>query len=590
MNARTLPSAALACIGSSAQLRDYLEHRQLLPHPHLGEVLAQQGMVSSQHLAEALAQQRAEGADHRRLGRILVERGALREADLDVALVDLLGIPRVQLKGFDFDLAALFALPADVVRANNVLPIALAGEELVVATATPLDAAATERLRFAAQRPILPAFAPAEEIAAAIEVAYAAQIADEDIRRIASAVREHENIDDEHAVWQEAERLAQERPVVRVVNALISEAVQMRASDIHVLPKPHSVEIFFRVDGSLVRIREVQRSMLPTLVSRIKIIARLNIAERRLPQDGHATAEIGHARIDLRVSTIPTRFGESVVIRILDKHNVVRAIDELGMSPRDERALRDLVARSHGMLLVTGPTGSGKTTTLYAALRELMRSNLCIVSCEDPVEYELPGVRQIQLLPQHGFGFPQALRHILRHDPDVIMIGEIRDAETCRLAVESALTGHLVLSTLHTNDAPATLVRLAEMGLEPYLVKSAVSGVLAQRLVRRNCPHCLEPEPVDELLRRRFGAHDAESFYRGRGCRACHDTGFAGRVALYELMPLDEPLRELAGRAAAAEELRRAAIASGMVPLLASGLELARSRAMSLAEVYRACA
>ncbi|MCX7893542.1 MAG: GspE/PulE family protein [Burkholderiales bacterium] len=588
MIARTIPDPE-ALAASSAELRELLARHGAGGQPHLGSMLVERGLITPADLRACLEAQRAE-PEHRRLGEMLVERGLIRAAERDEALVDLVGIPRVDLARFDYDAAALYALPPEFVRSHNVLPLARRGDELVVATSEPLDAAHVERLRFAAQRPVVPVYAPAEAISAAIEVAYAAQIEDEDLRKIAHALGEREGGEDEHGLWQEAERLASREPVVRLVNGLVSEAVLLRASDIHVRPRAHSVEVLFRIDGSLVHMRELARTLLPALVSRIKIMSRLNIAERRIPQDGHASAIVGGARVDLRVSTLPTRFGESVVIRVLNRQNVVRSLDEIGLKPADERLLRDLLDRSHGLVLVTGPTGSGKTTTLYAALRELARANLNIVTVEDPVEYELSGVRQIQVQPQIEFGFARALRHILRHDPDVIMVGEMRDAETCRIAVESALTGHLVLATLHTNDAPSTVVRLVEIGVEPYLIESAVTGVLAQRLVRRNCPHCLVEETPDPFLRQRLGVAAEEKFWRGRGCAHCHDTGFAGRTAIYELMAVGPEIRAAVRAGASAEALRAAALRAGMVPLLANGLELARAKAASLAEVYRACA
>jgi type IV pilus assembly protein PilB len=593
MNARTPPEAlaSVASVTSAASLREALATNAHPQHSqHLGSLLVERGLITPGQLRECLHSQDDDGDAHRRLGTLLVERGLLRQADLDAALVELLGIPTVDLAKFDFDFAVLHSLPKELVRELNVLPLARVGEDLVFATAAPLDTALVDKVRFAAQRNVRPVYAPAEAVAAAIEVAHAAGAEDDEILKITHQLGSRGEGDDEHAVWQEAERLAQQRPVVRLVNGILSEAVLLRASDVHVRPRAHSVEVLLRVDGSLVHMRDLHMALLPALVSRVKIMSRLDIAERRLPQDGHTVIAIGAARVDLRVSTIPTRFGESVVIRILNKQNVVRSLDELGLKARDTARLRDLLRRSYGMLLVTGPTGSGKTTTLYAALRELMKSDANIVTVEDPVEYEVSGIRQIQVAPQIGFGFAQALRHILRHDPDAIMIGEIRDAETCRMAVESALTGHLVLSTLHTNDAPSTIVRLLEMGVEPYLIKSAVIGVLAQRLVRCNCPGCSVVEEPDALLRAAFDAGPRESFYRGRGCGRCHDAGFAGRAAVYELMSATDAVQSLIRPGASADELRAAAVAGGMTPLMANGLELARTGAVSLSEVYRACA
>jgi type IV pilus assembly protein PilB len=291
----------------------------------------------------------------------------------------------------------------------------------------------------------------------------------------------------------------------------------------------------------------------------------------------------------MRISTIPCQFGESIVIRLLNKGEGLRSVKDIGFSPRDEQLFTHLINKSYGILLVTGPTGSGKTTTLYAAMREVARHNLNIVTVEDPVEYEFEGMRQIHILPQINFGFPQALRHILRHDPDVIMIGEIRDEETARIAVESALTGHLVLSTLHTNDAPGAITRLVEMGVEPYLLKSAVIGVIAQRLVRRNCAYCMAEEEIDPFIRTSLNVPKDEVFYKGRGCERCNNTGFFGRLAAYELLVVNENIRSHIMPGFAGSELRRLAVAEGMATLTDNAIQLARQRDTSLSEVYRVC-
>jgi type IV pilus assembly protein PilB len=335
--------------------------------------------------------------------------------------------------------------------------------------------------------------------------------------------------------------------------------------------------------------RSLRAALLPAVVSRIKILASLDITERRLPQDGRIRLEIAEKVVDLRVSIIPVQHGESVVIRVLDKGAGLRSIEDIGFKASDKARFLDLIRRSYGIILVTGPTGSGKTTTLYAALQAVKKENVNIVTVEDPIEYELANTRQIQLLPQVDFGFPQALRHILRHDPDVIMIGEMRDLETCRIAVESALTGHLVFSTLHTNDAASTLVRLLEIGIAPYMIRSAVIGVLAQRLVRKNCPHCRVPETIDALLAENLGLRAGEKFFRGAGCEQCHFTGFAGRMAIYELMVMTDAIRSRVAEGVASDEFRKLAIDSGMITLPVNGVEQARTGHVSIAEVYRAC-
>jgi type IV pilus assembly protein PilB len=325
------------------------------------------------------------------------------------------------------------------------------------------------------------------------------------------------------------------------------------------------------------------------VVGRIKILASMNSAEHRLPQDGRIRITENGAGVDLRISIIPSQFGESVVIRVLARTADTRSLDAIGFDPSDLARLRDLLRRSMGIVLVTGPTGSGKTTTLYAALQEVVQQNVNVVTVEDPIEYELQNVVQIQVNPLIHFDFAQALRHILRHDPDVILIGEMRDYETAKIAVESALTGHLVFSTLHTNDAASALVRLIEMGVEPYLIRSAVIGVLAQRLVRTNCPHCKAVEPVDELMRTNLGLSTQEVFWHSTGCEHCHHTGFAARRAIYELLVMDQTLAQQIDKGVSADVYRACALASHMRSLPTNGIELARTGLVSLTEVYRAC-
>jgi type IV pilus assembly protein PilB len=413
----------------------------------------------------------------------------------------------------------------------------------------------------------------------------------EELRTLAELAQEQElhAEQDETRIWRDAEHVSKRAPIVNLVDSLLNDGVRMHASDVHIRPGKYEFEVLFRIDGTLVPMRSVRAALLPAVVSRIKILASLDITERRLPQDGRIRLVISEQPIDLRISIIPVQYGESVVIRILDKSAGLRSIDEIGFKPSDKARFLDLIRRSYGIILVTGPTGSGKTTTLYAALQAVKKDNVNIVTVEDPIEYELEKTRQIQLLPQINFGFPQALRHILRHDPDVIMIGEMRDLETCKIAVESALTGHLVFSTLHTNDAASTLVRLIEIGIAPYMIRSAVIGVLAQRLVRKNCPHCRIPELIDPLLRENLGLNATEKFMKGAGCESCRFTGFAGRMAIYELMVMTDLIRSRVDAGVASDEFRKLAIESGMIALPVNGVEQARTGHVSIAEIYRAC-
>jgi type IV pilus assembly protein PilB len=369
-----------------------------------------------------------------------------------------------------------------------------------------------------------------------------------------------------------------------LVNSLLLNAVQRRASDIHLHPRERCAEVRYRIDGSLVAVGEFNRALLPSIVARIKVLATMDLAEHRLPQDGAIHLSTPQGPVDMRVSMMPAVHGENVVIRILDPKIGLRRLVDVGFSVADERRFRALIDRNQGLVLVTGPTGSGKTTTLYAALQEMNTGEYNIVTVEDPVEYRLDGIVQVQVRPAIDFGFARALRHILRHDPDVILIGEIRDADTAKIAVESALTGHLVLSTLHTNSAAQTVTRLVEIGIPPYLVVATLAGVLAQRLVRRSCEHCKVAEQLSAEVRNTFGVGEAEAFWCGKGCQECFRTGFRGRVAVYELLEMSPEIRKLVGAGAIHDQIEARAVEEGMVRLGFQALALARS----LSEAYRA--
>jgi len=500
-------------------------------------------------------------------------------------------IPKVDLTHFESTPAIANLLASAVVERYRVVPIMMWRDAVVLAVADLLEEDAFGVLRFALQRHFVLVRASGVQIDETINRLYrSAQEAEElrSLNELAVEQERHAESDDQR-IWRDAEHVAKRAPIVNLVDSLLDDAVRMRASDLHLRPGKDEFEVLFRIDGTLVPMRSLRAALLPAVVSRIKILSSLDITERRLPQDGRIRLEIAEKVVDLRVSIIPVQHGESVVIRVLDKGAGLRSIEDIGFKASDKARFLDLIRRSYGIILVTGPTGSGKTTTLYAALQAVKKENVNIVTVEDPIEYELANTRQIQLLPQVDFGFPQALRHILRHDPDVIMIGEMRDLETCRIAVESALTGHLVFSTLHTNDAASTLVRLLEIGIAPYMIRSAVIGVLAQRLVRKNCPHCRVPETIDALLAENLGLRAGEKFFRGAGCEQCHFTGFAGRMAIYELMVMTDTIRSRVAEGVASDEFRKLAIESGMIALPVNGVEQARTGHVSIAEVYRAC-
>ncbi len=572
----------IALIDTNAGLHHALDEHTL-PAVDLGRYLLQQELISPAQLDAALALQSA--SPSRRLGEILLDAKSLRPEALTMALSHLLGIPSVHLARLEIERPALQCVSSELVHRHHVMPVMLHHEGLVLACSSLPDPAALQEISFQAGTFIFPVLASPDDIQAAIFQHY--DTFAEDLAAASTMLRQSA-ADDSPQRWRDMEYLAKQAPIVRMVNSFLSEAIRRHASDVHLRPSATHFDLLYRIDGTLVRMKHLPHTLLPPVVSRLKILSNLNITERRLPQDGHMKATFLQQEVDIRVSIIPTSHGESVVLRILNKQVGLRDVHSIGFSADDEQRFLDLIHRSNGMLLVTGPTGSGKTTTLYAALQEIFNDSINVVTVEDPVEYELPGMTQIQLLEQVGFGFPQTLRHILRHDPDVIMVGEIRDAETCKIALEAALTGHLVLSTLHTIDAPSALIRLQEMGMSPYLIKSAVIGILGQRLIRLNCPHCLETEEVPALVRHTLQLADDEVFQHGKGCDRCDHTGCHGRAAIYELFMIDEATRNAIHDNMTGSELRELAMRNHMRPLIAHGLEYARAGKASLLEVYRA--
>lgn len=574
-------SQPIPIIQSLDALREYLQLYRGRHHWRLGEYLVSTGQTRHEHIELALTEQRQRPSE--KLGEILVRHNQLSAESLKHALYTLMGVPTIELDNLPLQSDALQRLPATVTRRLELLPVLLDGDELVVACHRLPSPEEIAEVEFAARMPVHFVLAAAGPLRDALFRHY-------------EAVLEHDSngaFSTENGgpvtLSLEEERQANRPPIIRLVNSILQDAIDQRASDIHLRPERDGVELIYRVDGSMVPVQQLKRALLSAVVSRLKILAKLNIAEHRVPQDGHIQVMYQKQSIDFRLSIIPTVWGESVVLRILNKQQGLRSLGQIGLDPSDQEKLQNLLMRGSGILLVTGPTGSGKTTTLYAALQEIAKRSLNIITVEDPVEYELPGMRQIQLLDAIGFGFSRTLRHILRHDPDVIMIGEMRDEETCRIALESALTGHLVLSTLHTNDAPGAIIRLKEMGMSPYLIRSSVVGVLAQRLVRINCPHCRQPEKISASLRELFGFTDSDVFYAGTGCRHCHHTGFAGRKAIYELFELTETVQTKLNKILSATELRALALEGGMRPMFQHGLNFARTGELSLLELYGAC-
>jgi type IV pilus assembly protein PilB len=494
-----------------------------------------------------------------------------------------IGIPLVALDGVPARPDAVALLPAATARRLRAVPLLRARGLVAVAVDAGTDADALAALDFVSRERVVPVVATERAIREAIGRHYD-HIEDSEIARTLGL---DPSASGEGSV-AEFERLAREKPVVGIIQAMIAEAVARRASDIHLRPGEHALELLYRIDDDMVPVRRFMRVLAPALVSRIKVLGGMNIAEHRLPQDGRTTFTLDSGRqVDLRVSVLPTVFGESVVVRLLDTDESLKTLDQIGLTPEDRQRLDDLMNRSHGMFLTTGPTGCGKSTTLYAMLLEMRRQRINILTVEDPVEFHIEDLQQMQVNRAAGFTFANALRNFLRHDPDVIMVGEIRDHETADIAIESALTGHLVLSTLHTNTAATTITRLLDLGVEAFLLRSSLLAVMAQRLVRQTCANCAMPEEPSEHLRSVMDVGPDEAFTIGRGCHACNGLGVFRRSAVYELMEITPALRRLIVPGAEADRIHEAALAEGMVPITRHALQMARAGRISLAEAYR---
>ena len=542
-------------------------------------------IIAPETLADALVRA---GQERRRLGEVLTGEGAVSTTDLLRAVATQQGLPFLAAEELPSTPLALKELSPKYLRQYLACPIAMEGSVLAVATAEPTNPLLVDDLQQSLGVTVKLYVAPAEAILEAIERAYGANTALQKIVEgmgSAAADRDGEFEEDVNHLRD----MAFEPPVVRLVNILIDGALAADASDIHIEPFEDSLHVRYRIDGLLYEQEAPPRRLRAALTSRIKIMAEMNIAERRLPQDGRIRVTAHGRRVDIRVSTVPTIHGESIVMRLLDRSSVFLPFDRLGFAPRAAETFEALIRRPHGILLVTGPTGSGKTTTLYAALDKINRPDLKIITVEDPVEYQLKGVNQIPVKPKIGLSFAAGLRHIVRQDPDVIMVGEIRDLETAEIAIQAALTGHLVFSTLHTNDAPGAITRLQDMGCEPYLFSSVLNGVLAQRLVRRICEVCRVPKTPERSELAALGIADAgdEELFYGKGCDKCRGTGYRGRTGIYELLSITEDVRSLIVRKAPAGEIRRHAVAHGMLTLRDDGWAKACAGVTTVAEILR---
>ncbi|MEP6997216.1 MAG: type II secretion system ATPase GspE [Betaproteobacteria bacterium] len=552
----------------------------------LGEILIERGKLDAAGLDRALRLQQDSGE---KLGVLLVTLGVVAQRDVSEALADQLGLPLVEAASYPELPILEERVSPRFLRESRALPLAEDESELALAMADPTDEYTVNAFEMVTGRKVRPQVAIPTELEAALERLYGA--GKSALGQILGDVEQRDDLAFDADI-QHLKDLASEAPVIRMVSLIITNALDTRASDIHIEPFENRLIVRYRIDGVLHEVESPPRRLSAAVISRIKIMANLDIAERRLPQDGRIRLRVQGKEIDLRVSTVPTMHGESVVMRILDKGGVALDFKRLGFEEHTLKKFLNVLLEPHGILLVTGPTGSGKTTTLYTALDRLNQPDVKILTVEDPVEYQMAGINQIQVKPQIDLTFANALRSIVRQDPDVIMIGEIRDLETAQIAVQSALTGHLVLSTVHTNDAASTVNRLLDMGVEDYLLTSTVIGILAQRLVRTLCPACKTsytalPEVVAELGLHKFAPPGDITLYHAKGCKECAQTGFIGRISIMEMLPMSDPLRTHIMRHANSAELRGEAIKEGMVTMYEDGMHKALNGVTTFEEVLR---
>jgi len=527
----------------------------------LGELLCERSYLDESGLRYALAEQKIE---HRRLGQILLDLGYVTQAQLNEALAHQAGIDKVDLTNISISGDIIGLVPAELVSKYNIMPLSQENGRLKVAMTDPFQPQVIEDLRLVTGCSVLRYYAEPKEMENAILKFYGSNVARMmDDLVPAEQRKETEELDNGDYSPAKLNEIAREPSLVNLVNLVILEAIEARASDIHIEPFEHQVKIKYRVDGMLVERTPSSKRLQAAIISRIKIMAGMNIAERFVPQDGHIEFSGKKGRVDMRVSTVPTVFGESIELRILDRSVSMMKLHDLGMNDQCLEGFNQCLHRTHGIVLVTGPTGCGKTTTLYASLNKIYSPAVKMITIEDPVEYQLEGINQMPVNPKRGLTFATGLRHILRHDPDIVMVGEIRDRETANIAIRAALTGHLVFSTLHTNDAPGAVTRLIDMGVEPFLLASSLEAVMAQRLIRTICPKCKESyKPDERLIKSLNGSMKIQpdtKFYHGVGCNECGQTGMSGRIGIYELLRITGTLRELIATKPSTEQIIKAA-------------------------------
>jgi len=564
----------------------------------LGELLIKANLITQDQLKEALKAQKDLGGA--KLGEALIKLGFVAEEDITECLSQQFGVPSINLNHFEIDPSVIKLIPADVARKYNILPVNKTGATITIAMADPTNVFAMDDIKFMTGYNVEPVVASEIGIKAAIDNYYGSTSSLE-LKKVMEDLQSSESADLE--VLDEEEELdvaslaeaSEEAPVVKLVNLILTDAIKRGASDIHIEPYEKEYRVRFRIDGILYEIMNPPLKLRDAMTSRVKILAKLDISEKRLPQDGRIKLKMRlndkNKELDFRVSVLPTLFGEKIVLRLLDKDNLMLDLTKLGFERESLDLFEEAIFKPWGMVLVTGPTGSGKTNTLYSALSKVNSPEVNIMTAEDPVEFNLPGINQVQMKEQIGLNFAATLRSFLRQDPNIVLVGEIRDFETAEIAIKAALTGHLVLSTLHTNDAPSTINRLMNMGIEPFLVATSVHLIAAQRLVRRVCGNCKEEVDMAPGALVNLGYKDEEvgtfKVFKGRGCDKCNNTGYKGRVGLIEVMAINDEIREMILSGASAIEIRRKAIESGMITLRRSGLTKIMAGVTTIEEVVR---
>src|SRR3989449_2795295 len=564
----------------------------------IGEMLLKAGLVSQEQLSSALEHQKKNGG---KLGFNLVKLGFVNEDDITQLLSEQYGVPSINLRHFEIDEQVTKLVPAEVAQKSLIMPVNRTGATLTIAMVDPTNVFAMDDIKFMTGYNVEPVVASEIAIREAIDHYYGSTHALE-LKKVMDEMAETESTEDlevleeeEEIDLQRLEAASEDAPVVKLVNIILTDSIKKNASDIHLEPYEKDFRVRFRIDGVLYEIMHPPMKLKDAITSRIKIMAKIDISEKRLPQDGRIKVKMKlggkNKEMDYRVSVLPTLFGEKIVLRLLDKENLMLDMTKLGFEQESLDKFEKAIFKPYGMVLVTGPTGSGKTNTLYSSISKVNSPETNIITAEDPVEFNLHGINQVQMKEQIGLNFAAALRSFLRQDPNIILVGEIRDFETAEIAVKAALTGHLVLSTLHTNDAPSTINRLMNMGIDPFLVASSVHLICAQRLVRRVCTECKEaaPQTPEALMQAGFNQEDANSVtpMKGAGCERCNQTGYKGRVGLYEVMEIADELRELILVGASGLELRRKAIDEGMLTLRASGLRKVKDGLTTIEEVVR---